>query len=82
MNPVSSAQLFEQQCVPCQKIARKIFAATKKHAKNIEFDTVVLSRVATYTKRQWTIAIGEDGNFLRGGAGHQFSPRRGHDFST
>ena len=27
-------------------------------------------------------SIGEDGIFFRGGAGPQFSPRRGRDFST
>ena len=27
-------------------------------------------------------SIGEDGNFFRGGAGPQFSPRKGRDFST
>ena len=28
------------------------------------------------------VFIGEDGIFFRGGAGPQFSPRRGRDFST
>ena len=28
------------------------------------------------------MVIGEDGNFFRGGAGPQFSSRRGRDFST
>ena len=35
----------------------------------IEYDTIY-------------VIIGEDGIFFRGGAGPQFSPRRGHDFST
>ena len=34
-------------------------------------------------KRQFSLwGIGEDGNFFRGGAGPQFSSRRGRDFST
>ena len=38
--------------------------------------------VKVWVKRTLDTVIGEDGNFFRGGAGPQFSSRRGRDLST
>ena len=46
-------------------------------------DVTVVRDVSLLISRYISVAIiGGDGNFFRGGAGPQFSPRRGRDFST
>ena len=49
----------------------------------VELIDLALTQVVEADMMEAGVAIiGEDGNFFRGGAGPQFSPRKGRDFST
>ena len=62
-------------------LTSKRFGTLKVPKRNlsISLENVAIDITATLKR---SLIIGEDGIFFRGGAGPQFSPRRGCDFST